>query len=109
MRVLEHKSYGEWLRQLLWFSLERRRLREDLITLYNDLKGGCGEVVVSLFSQVTVTGQEEMASHCKLGIRKHFLSERAVRHWHWLPREGVELPSLEVLKERVEAVLGDMV
>ena len=33
MRVLEHKSYGEWLRQLRWFSLERRRLREDIEVL----------------------------------------------------------------------------
>ena len=52
MRVLEYKSYGEWLRELGWVSLERGRLRGDLVTLYSDLKGGCGEVEVGLFSQV---------------------------------------------------------
>ncbi|TRZ13893.1 hypothetical protein HGM15179_013218 [Zosterops borbonicus] len=32
---LEHKDYEEWLRGLEWFSLEERKLKEDLIAFYN--------------------------------------------------------------------------
>ena len=45
LKVLECKSYKEWLRELGLFSLQNRELSEDLFTLYNCPKGDCSIVV----------------------------------------------------------------
>ncbi|KAK4817533.1 hypothetical protein QYF61_019451 [Mycteria americana] len=91
VKGLEQKSYKKRLRELGFFSLEKRRLRGDLVALYNYLKGGCSE------------------ERFRLNIRKNFFIERVVKHWNRLPREVVESPSLEEFKKHVDVALRDMV
>jgi len=40
---------------------------------------------------------------------KILFTQRVVRHWHRLPREVVDAPSLEVLKARLDGALGNLV
>ncbi|KFV81711.1 hypothetical protein N308_15189, partial [Struthio camelus australis] len=43
-----------------------------------------------------------------LNIRKNFFILRVTEHWNRLPREVIELPSLEILKNHLDRLLGHL-
>ncbi|KFM07384.1 hypothetical protein AS27_06273, partial [Aptenodytes forsteri] len=45
----------------------------------------------------------------RLDIRKKFFTLRVVKHWHRLPREVVDAPSLETWKVRLDGALSNLV
>ena len=98
------------LRELGLFSLEKRRLRGDLIAAFQYLQGACKKAGVGLCTRPRTRGDgfKLKEGRFRLDIRKKFFTLRVVRPWPRLPREAVGAPSLAVLKARLDGALSSL-
>jgi len=110
---LEGMACEERLRTLGLSGLEKGRLRGDLISLQSFPRRGSGEGGAELFSLGSGDGMRGNGSKLclgrfKLDMRKHFFTERMVKHWNRLAREVVDAPSLSVFKGHLDNALDSM-
>ncbi|KAJ7421912.1 hypothetical protein BTVI_15906 [Pitangus sulphuratus] len=83
----------ERLRELDLFSLEKRYLRGDLITVCLYLKGGCQEdgsrlLLVVPSNRTRGNGQKLMHRKSHLNMRKNFLTMQVTTHWNKIAQRG---------------------
>ena len=114
LRSGETFSYEDKQRELRLFSLEKRRLRGDLIASFQDLKGAYKKDGDRVFSRACCDrtrgdGFKLEEGRFRLAIRKTFFALRVVEHWHRLPREVADAPSLETFKVRLDGALSNVI
>ena len=102
---MEHLSYEDRLRELGLCSLEKRRMQSDLRAACQYLKRSYRKEGNRLFSRVCGdrtrrNGFKFKQGRFRLDIRKKSFTVRVVRHWNRLPRDVVDVPSLETFKVR---------
>ncbi len=106
VRGLRHVPYKERLRQLNLFSLERRRLRADLILAFKIFKGEADPNPSEFFLRPPRAGLRGhtyrfLQGPSRLRRRSGAFSVRMVKYWSRLPAPLVLSPLVSIFKKTV--------
>ena len=102
-----HLSYEERLNKLGLISLEKRRVRGDLIQAFKVIKG-IDKVHYSKFFTLNVDRRTRghkyklIKKRSRLDLRKNFFSQRVVSAWNNLPETVVESCSVNAFKNELD-------
>jgi len=114
IRGMERLSYKDRMKELGLFSLEKQRLKGDLRASFQYLKRACrkdGDKLISRVFWHRTRGNDFKIKEgrLRLDIRKTFFTTRLVKHWHRLPREVMDTPSLETFKAKLHGGLSHLI
>jgi len=109
VRGLRWKSYEKRLSLLGIQSLEKRRLRGDLIQVFRIVKG-FDKVDSCDFFQLDNNSKYELRGHsyklkvqrCRLSVRQKFFSQKVVNVWNKLAASVGEATSVNTFKKRLD-------
>ena len=94
-------------------SVEKRRLRGDLLAAFQYMREASKPDGERLFARpcsdrTRGSGFRLKEGSFRLDRRRTFVTMWVVRHWNRLPREAVDVPSLEVFKVRLDRALSNL-
>uniref|UniRef100_M3XHM8 Reverse transcriptase domain-containing protein n=1 Tax=Latimeria chalumnae TaxID=7897 RepID=M3XHM8_LATCH len=103
---MEGLNYSERLQKLHMFTLEKRRMRGDMITVFKILHDPDTMVHDELFHLVNESrtrghNLRVRGGKFKTNVRKYYFSERVVNLWNMLPCVAVEAKSINVFKNEL--------
>jgi hypothetical protein len=108
VKGMKGKSYEDRLRHLNLFSLDRRRLRGDLIEAYKMLQGNDAELQALLprSNHTTLRGNQLKLAKPRVvtNVRKHFFASRVVNTWNKLPNNVIMSSSVETFKRELDRI-----
>lgn len=100
-------------RGLGFSSLEKRKLRDNLMVLHNCLRRGSRDGSVGFFSLVIddrmwENGTKLHQGRISLDIRKNFFTVKVVKSWNRLAREVADAQCQSVFKKHWDNILNNL-
>ena len=104
---LRNKSYENRLRELKLFSMEKRRLRGDMIKTFKIIKGLVNVKYEKYFNlDISCTtrnnGFKLKGKRYETDIAGHYFFNRVINEWNKLPAHVVASNTLEIFKSRLD-------
>ena len=104
---ISHLSYEQRLKKLGLISLEKRRIRGDLIQAFKIIKGFDKVDSTKFFTFSTLSSTRGhrfklSKKRTRLELRRNFFSQRVVNTWNKLPNRVVDVVSVNAFKQALD-------